>query len=139
MTVWYITSASGFMGWFVALLTKDCRYFCCYSKINLMKGKFLSFRHSEVCEIRAFVFVVVIPFPFLFKSFFFYGGYGISLKIFWVLTAFIWFIYSKHTWNWMVKSDSMKWDRGIQRKIKSFWYWMTSFTCWLDRAGIMTR
>ena len=37
---WYVTSGSEFMEWYIALLIKDCRYFCCSSKINLMKGKF---------------------------------------------------------------------------------------------------
>ena len=36
---WYIISASEFMEWYVALLIKYSRYFCCSSKINLMKGK----------------------------------------------------------------------------------------------------
>ena len=50
---------------------------------------------------------------------------------FFVLAAFIWFIYYKHTWNLMVNGDSMKWSRGILRKIKSFgseWQ-MVFFTC----------
>ena len=40
LTLWCVTSASGFMEWYAALLIKDCRYFWWYSKINLMKGKF---------------------------------------------------------------------------------------------------
>ena len=62
-----LTQGLVYMGWYVALLIKDCRYFCCSSKINLMKGKLflVSFRHSEeVCEIGAFVFAVAILSPF---------------------------------------------------------------------------
>ena len=43
----------------------------------------------------------------------------------------------------MVKSDSVKWIRGILRKIKRFWYWMTNGFFYLltfnFRADIMTR
>ena len=40
LTVWYVTAAPGFMGWYVAFLIKDFRYFCCSSKVNLMKVNF---------------------------------------------------------------------------------------------------
>ena len=40
LTVWYVASVSGFMGWYVALLIKDCGCFCCSSKITHTKGKF---------------------------------------------------------------------------------------------------
>ena len=43
----------------------------------------------------------------------------------------------------MVKSDSIKWNRGILRKIKKFWYWTTNVFFYLltfnSRADIMTR
>ena len=73
LTIWHAASASVFMGSYVSLLIKDCRYFFCSSKTNLwrLNISLVSFRRSEeICEIGAFVFACVILFPFLFKIFF---------------------------------------------------------------------
>ena len=174
--MWYVTSVSGFMGWYGALFWEDYRCYCCSSQNKLiMKGEIflwsvlkidlksllksaltgknafdvsswscpsfisssfclrmwiVNFRHSEeVCEIGAFVFAGVI-FYFLFKSFFLVDKVFLS-NVFELLQLS--FGLSKHTWNWMVENDLMKWNRGILKKIKSFWYWMTNgfFACWL--------
>ena len=128
------------MGWYLAVLIKDCRYFCCCSKGKFFFGQFQS--SEEVYEIEAFVFPGVILFLFLFKSFF-CSGYGISFRFFWVLAAFVWFIYLKAHMKLNGKSDSMNWNRGILRKTKIFYYWLTNGFFYLltfnFRADIMTR
>ena len=39
LTVWYATSVSVFMGWYLASCWEDCRYFYCFSQSKLLKGK----------------------------------------------------------------------------------------------------
>ena len=127
---------SGLMGWYVALLIKDCRYFCCSSNINLIKGKdfLVSFRRSEkVCEIGAFVFAGVILFRFLFKNLFlrwiwrFFQFFLEVLQLLFDLS-----VKSTHETEW---SKVTQWNGTEQFLEKSNVFvteWqMFFFTCWL--------
>ena len=53
MTVWYATSVSGFMGWYVALFWEDYRYFCYSSQNNLMKGEIFLWSVSKIIDLKS--------------------------------------------------------------------------------------
>ena len=53
LTVWYVTSVSGFMGWYVALFWEDYRYFCCSSQNNLMKGEIFLWSVSKIIDLKS--------------------------------------------------------------------------------------
>ena len=53
LTAWYVTSVSGFMGWCVALFWEDCRYFCCCSQNNLLKGEIFLWSVWEITDLKS--------------------------------------------------------------------------------------
>ena len=53
LTVWYVTSLSGFMEWYVELFWEDCRYFCCSSQNNLMKGEIFLWSVSKIIALKS--------------------------------------------------------------------------------------
>ena len=53
LTVWYVTSVSGFVGWYIALFWEDYRYFCCSSQNNLMKGEIILWSVSKIIDLKS--------------------------------------------------------------------------------------
>ena len=53
LTVWYVTSVSGFTGWYVALFWEDYEYFCWSSLNNLMKGENFLWSVSKMIEMKS--------------------------------------------------------------------------------------
>ena len=53
LTVWYVTSVSRIMRWYVALFWEDCRYFCCSSQNNLMKGEIFLWSVSKIIDLKS--------------------------------------------------------------------------------------
>ena len=145
LTFWYVTLASGFLGWYVAFLIKDCRYFCCCSKINLMKGKFF-FGKFQAFWRSLWNWSICLcwcnTISFSFKRLFLWWIWHF-FQIFYSFGSFyLVYLLKAHT-KVNDKSDSMNWNRGILRKIKMFYYWLTNGFFYLltfnFRADIMTR
>ena len=53
INVWYLTSVSGFLGWHVALIWEDSRYFYCSSQINHMKDETFLWSFPKVIDLNS--------------------------------------------------------------------------------------